>query len=350
LIEKKYLAIVEGNAEVGSLLIQDPLVEELFMTGGAATFDRIVWGSPDQQEQNKKSGKKVMAKKFETELGAVSPVIVIPGDWTSSQIDHHAQQLASMKILNGGHICASPQIVLTSKDWKHNKEFFDRVIHHISNSSTICYYPGTKEKVEKFKQLYPGAVEIKSKKPLGIQSEVNIVFIENVDQNSFALQTEIFGPVLTSLQISSTNEKEFFQSAIQFCNEKLFGTLSATVIVSPESEKAIGNFEEQLTSLKYGSIGINSWALNSYMYPPLTWGAFPGHIAEDIQSGIGQINNLLMFDKVERSVFRSPFISPLHSHIPILLDSKIYKRMSWLLLRPSYFRLISLLSGVMIGL
>jgi hypothetical protein len=42
-----------------------------------------------------------------------------------------------------------------------------------------------------------------------------------------------------------------------------------------------------------------------------TWGAFPGHTAEDIGSGTGVVHNTLLFDHPQKSVLYCPFrISP----------------------------------------
>ena len=38
-----------------------------------------------------------------------------------------------------------------------------------------------------------------------------------------------------------------------------------------------------------------------------SWGAFPGHSAEDIQSGTGVVHNAFLFDHPEKSVVRAPF-------------------------------------------
>jgi hypothetical protein len=38
-----------------------------------------------------------------------------------------------------------------------------------------------------------------------------------------------------------------------------------------------------------------------------TWGAFPGHSAEDIQSGTGVVHNAFLFDHPQKSVVTAPF-------------------------------------------
>ena len=38
-----------------------------------------------------------------------------------------------------------------------------------------------------------------------------------------------------------------------------------------------------------------------------TWGAYPGHTPEDIQSGVGVVHNAFLFDHPEKSIVRAPF-------------------------------------------
>jgi aldehyde dehydrogenase (NAD(P)+) len=37
------------------------------------------------------------------------------------------------------------------------------------------------------------------------------------------------------------------------------------------------------------------------------WGGIPGHDTYDVQSGMGQTFNMLMFDRPEKSVIKAPF-------------------------------------------
>jgi hypothetical protein len=43
-----------------------------------------------------------------------------------------------------------------------------------------------------------------------------------------------------------------------------------------------------------------------------SWGAFPGEKLEDVQSGIGVVKNYLMYDHVQKSVLRTPFMTAHH--------------------------------------
>ena len=62
-----------------------------------------------------------------------------------------------------------------------------------------------------------------------------------------------------------------------------------------------------MTDLRYGGIGINVWPGLIYGLVTPSWGAFPGHTVEDIQSGSGVVHNAFLFDHPEKSVVRAPF-------------------------------------------
>ena len=67
------------------------------------------------------------------------------------------------------------------------------------------------------------------------------------------------------------------------------------------------DLENIISELKYGSIGINTWCAMAFLTAECTWGAFPGHTANDIQSGNGVVHNTRLFDKPEKTVVYAPF-------------------------------------------
>lgn len=120
LIDEDFLAVIEGTIEPGQTLIASESVDELLMTGGAATFDRIVWGDDPNAKQ---SGQPLVTKPFEAELGAVSPWVLVPGQWSDADLKHHAEYLVSCKMMNSGAICASPQVVVYDEQWPQIDKF-----------------------------------------------------------------------------------------------------------------------------------------------------------------------------------------------------------------------------------
>ncbi|MEP6563004.1 MAG: aldehyde dehydrogenase, partial [Nakamurella sp.] len=100
--------------------------------------------------------------------------------------------------------------------------------------------------------------------------------------------------------------------AVRTANEDFVGTLGVNVIAHPRTVKYLGaRFEAALADLRYGAIAVNAWTGLVFLTPACSWGAFPGHSLDDIQSGIGIEHNALLLADPERSVARGPF-RPLH--------------------------------------
>ena len=62
-----------------------------------------------------------------------------------------------------------------------------------------------------------------------------------------------------------------------------------------------------LADLRFGTIAVNAWTALGFLTASATWGAFPGHTVDDVQSGIGIVHNALLIDGAERTVVRGPF-------------------------------------------
>lgn len=66
-------------------------------------------------------------------------------------------------------------------------------------------------------------------------------------------------------------------------------------------------FEERITDLRYGIIGINVWSGWGFTIPYVSWGAYPGNTLDQVGSGIGVMHNARLVAGVERTVLRGPF-------------------------------------------
>ncbi len=115
------------------------------------------------------------------------------------------------------------------------------------------------------------------------------------------------GPVLGITELPGTGA-DFFHAAVAFSNDKLFGTLGANIIVRPADRRAMGAaFDEELVSLRYGTIAINAWTGVGFLQARGVWGGYPGHTLEDIGSGIGVVHNAHLLADTERMVVTGPF-------------------------------------------
>jgi hypothetical protein len=127
------------------------------------------------------------------------------------------------------------------------------------------------------------------------------------DDTETAFSAEYFGPVLGVAELPGTGEG-FLAAAVDAANVRLHGTLGANLIVDPRTKRSLGGaLEQQVARLRYGTVGVNVWTGLGYLTAHATWGAFPGHPLDDIQSGRGVVHNALLLDGTERTVVRGPF-------------------------------------------
>jgi aldehyde dehydrogenase (NAD(P)+) len=102
--------------------------------------------------------------------------------------------------------------------------------------------------------------------------------------------------------------KPFLAEAVRVSNELFAGTLGVNIIAAPRTIKELGpTLEDAIADLRYGTVGLNAWTGVGYLTAKATWGAFPGHTLDDVQSGIGVVHNALLLDSPERTVLRGPF-------------------------------------------
>jgi aldehyde dehydrogenase (NAD(P)+) len=96
--------------------------------------------------------------------------------------------------------------------------------------------------------------------------------------------------------------------AVDWCNTTLEGTLGATILIHPRTRKAMGaRFEDAIAQLRYGTIGVNVWSGAGFFVAQGSWGAFPGHTRDDVQSGIGVVHNSWLFERPQKTVLSGPF-------------------------------------------
>lgn len=309
LIKINALRIVKGDGEIGAYLCEHPAVDEIHITGAAATHDAIVWGTGEEGERNKANGEPRLKKPISSELGGVTPTIVVPGPWSERDIAYHAEHIATQKLNNAGFNCIAAQMLIMSLSWDKSTKLLKALERAISKSQVrALYYPGAEGRISDFRD-HAANSKVRTL-PGGLP-----VAIARVDEDDKSLtyfeNTEVFAPALSVKNLDTRRPEEFLKQAIDYCNKRLSGTLGANIIIHPNTIKEIGRerFEEILCDLRYGSIAINGWVGMVYGLVRPPWGAIPGHTLDDVQSGIGTVHNTLMFDRPERTVVELPFRS-----------------------------------------
>jgi acyl-CoA reductase-like NAD-dependent aldehyde dehydrogenase len=308
LIEAGYLAVAYGGAEVGRHLTDHPLVGSIHITGSDRTHDLIIWGdTPAEQQKNKAAATPRLAKPMTSELGNVTPVLVVPGPWSDSDLDYHAHSVAGMVTQNASFNCTAAKVIVTARGWELRDRFLTKLAGALAGAQPRkAYYPGAQDRYEKFLDSYPQAKAVGGKGD-GI---VPWTLIPDVpaQQGEHALANEAFCGVLAETSIDTNDPAEFLARAVPFVNDSVWGTLNCMVLVHPETQKQLGELLDQaIEGLRYGAVTVNGWTSAIYALTHLTWGAYPGHSLDDIQSGRGVVHNTMLFDHPQKSVVFVPF-------------------------------------------
>lgn len=324
-------ASITGGGDLGRLLAHHPHVDGLHLTGGGSTYDALVWGLPSDPETatRKASKQPLLPKPFSSELGCVTPWILVPDDaWTTADLEHHAWQLANSVVANASCNCLSPKALLLPKEWAQTERFVTSLKEALRQiHAPPPYYPGLHERFARFEQAYPTAEKIEAPHSSAIAADAasrfgaptGFLLIEldsaKCAADEYALTREAFAPVLAIVRLEGTAEPEaFLRHAVPFANERIFGNLSVTVLLHPQTEKDHQPAVlDALAGLRYGCVGVNTWTGLAYGMECASWGGFAeDNSPENIKSGVGVVRNCLLFDNISKSVVRSPFRSSVH--------------------------------------
>ena len=334
LIEVGAFASVVGDASVGKALTCHPAVSKIHLTGGAATHDAIVWGAANDPESSKRraANTPLCTKEVSSELGCVTPWLLVPdAAWTRDELKHHAWQLANCLVANASCNCLSPKALLLPKGWRGSDDFVDELKAALTSIPTaVPYYPGTHGRYAAFADEYPDAKAYGGPPTTAAAADAVARFgsclpclvIEKDDcdcsLDESCLQREAFAPVLGIVRVGTGAEPNsapaFLAAACAFANERVWGSLSCTVLIHPATEAAHADeVRSALSTLRYGCVAINVWTALGYAIETAVWGGHPAsNTLTDNQSGIGFVRNCLMLKGVDKCIVRSPFRSKLH--------------------------------------
>ena len=301
-----YLRVTSGGAKIGQFLTSHKGIETIHITGSETTHDAIVFGSGDEGKIRKKNNSPILdaSKPITSELGGVCPMIVVPGPWTKGDIEYQAKNIVTAKLHNGGHNCVASQVLMLPKTWDQSAILL-KAVQELMNKVAYrpAFYPGTAGRQKDLMSVYPQAEQM-----IGDVPRTMVTDVPADSDNEYAFNTEFFGAMYAQTYIEGDTPLAYFKNAVQFSNEKLYGTLGATILIHPKTIKEMGPaFEETLAALKYGAIGVNIWNGVIFLLAQCSWGAYPGHTYDDIQSGIGIVHNSLMLENIEKSVLYGPF-------------------------------------------
>jgi aldehyde dehydrogenase (NAD(P)+) len=308
LVRDGFLAIAYGGPEVGEYLAEHAAVDEIHMTGSDRTHDAIVFGTGPEGMERKRQNRPRNLRRMTSELGNVTPMIVVPGPWDEKDIRFQAENIVTTKLNNAGFNCIATQVLVLPESWDRSGALLDAVRDIITQvPPRPAYYPGAALRQQTVAEDHPDAEIVDGRAENGVpRTLVSGLDSSNTEESCF--RQECFSSVLATTSLPGTTTAEYLRNAIRFCNSRLWGTLGASLLIHPATIRKLGPvFEDAIADLRYGTIGVNIWCGLGYLVAQAPWGAYPGHTLDDVQSGIGWVHNTRFFDRPQKSVVYGPF-------------------------------------------
>jgi aldehyde dehydrogenase (NAD(P)+) len=309
LIDRGYLRIVYGGAEVGSYLCYHPLVDDVHLTGSDRTHDTIVWGPPGPERDRRMAADDPLLKKpISSELGNVSPVAIVPHAYSDAELWFQARNVVTMVFNNASFNCNAAKMLITATGWPQREKFLDMVAQGLAQAPTRkAYYPGAFERYERLLRGHPNVERFGQ----GSAERLQWAFVRGVDSatDDPLFRVEPFCGILSETSVGTTDPVDFLRTATAFMNDRMWGTLSTTLIVHPKLEKDASfasALDRAIVDLRYGTVGINHWPALGYAFGTLPWGGHPSATLKDVQSGRGWVHNTYMLGAIDKAVVRGP--------------------------------------------
>lgn len=318
-IRRGLIAVVYGGADEGEYLARHPAIDDILVTGSDRTYDRLVWGPPGpEQDRRKAINEPVLKKPVLAELGNVSPVLVVPGPYSPKQLRWQAESIAGGVVNNASFNCNAHKLLLSAEGWQQHEALLAAVQSVLAATpARFAYYPGAEDR---YRRLLAGRATVSAVAagvPAGTLPWTVNRGLDPTRADDPAFRTEPFCAILNEAVLPGPDPAQFLDHAVDFVNDRVWGTLSCTIVVHPQSlrDPAVRiALDRSIARLRYGTVGINVWAAYGFAIGT-PWGGHPSSTPQDIQSGNGFVHNVSMLEAVEKTVLRNPltvFPKPLH--------------------------------------
>ncbi len=302
-IERGYIIVTNGNINESKYMATHPGINHIHLTGSDKTYEDIVYGRElTGNERSIKTLSKVNPKPITSELGNVTPIIIHPGKWSTSDIKYQARKIVTGKLNNNGFNCIAAQVVVLPDGWGHTETLIKYVKYYMNKSKDRkAYYPDSIERLTKLEKdkSYERVNSLSCTTP-HLTREIKAY-------NKYELD-EVWSSTIYFRKIAYSNAEDYVKKSIDYCNNELWGNLGVSVIIKNHNNK----FNKHITNsyienLKYGTIAINEWAAIGYIIPQLPWGGFPGNKDNDIQSGQSVVHNSMLFESPLKGIVETKF-------------------------------------------
>ena len=302
-IERGYIIITDGDIEESKYMANHPGVDHIHLTGSDKTYEDIVYGrNLNDSEKKLKNLKKLNTKQISSELGNVTPFIIHPGKWSTSEIKYQARKIVTGKLNNNGFNCIAAQVVVLPEGWSHTDTLIKYIKIYMNKiSDRKAYYPDSLERLNKLEKdkSYERLNNLDCLTP-HLSREIKAY-------NKYELE-EVWSSTIYFKKIEYDSSEDFVKNASDYCNNQLWGNLGVSVLIKNHDKKFFKHITSAyISNLKYGTIAINEWCAFGFIIPQLPWGGFPGNKDNNIQSGQSIVHNSILFESPLKGVVESKF-------------------------------------------
>ena len=309
LVARGFLAVVYGGAEEGAYLAQHAGIDEIHITGSDKTHDAMVWGMGPDAAARRTRNEPLLKKAISSELGNISPVIVVPGAWDEGSLEFQAGNIAGQVCNNASFNCNSAKLLVTSKPWAGRARLMELIEKNIAKGGVrTAYYPGAEQRWKQFTDGRSNVKIVGEARPGQLPYAI-ISGLDPTDAKDRVWSQEPWCTVLSETSFEQPDAASFLENAVKFVNEKVWGTLCATLIVHPSTladPAGKAAVEKAIADLKYGAVVINTWGGAVFGLGTAPWGGHPSSNLQDIQSGLGWVHNTFLLEGIEKMVLRAP--------------------------------------------
>ncbi len=316
LVDAGYLRIVYGGGDAGEYLCNHRYVDEIHITGSDRTHDLIVWGPPGPERDRRKAANDPLnRRRITSELGNVSPVAIVPGPYTDRELRFMAKNVAAMVANNASFNCNAAKMLITAKGWALRDRFLELLAAALRRiPPRRAYYPGAEDRFRALIGSRGAEAKLIGEAGEGELSWALVTGLNASNPKEPLFCTEAWCSILGETQIPGRDAEDFLETLTVFCNERLWGTLNASIMISPitqEEPAAQIALDRAILRLRYGTVAVNHWPALGYGFVSPPWGGHPSSTLADVKSGIGWVHNTFMLNGILKSVVRGPLtVSP----------------------------------------
>ena len=156
-VERGFVRVTSGAADVGAYLAHHPEVDTVHITGNVASHDALVFGPGAEGARRRHARQPLLTKPVTSELGGVGPVVVVGGRWSDAALRAQAENVATQRLHNSGFNCIASQVVVLPRSWPQA----DRFLEHLRRALRAApdrraWYPGAADRQRAAAAAHPG--------------------------------------------------------------------------------------------------------------------------------------------------------------------------------------------------